>query len=66
MWSIHKTKNSNAGLSMRPALQTLMQAGMQANQFVIAIDCTGNITNLTKNCTGKSFFFSKDSKEICP
>ena len=51
---------------MRPALQTLMQAGMQANQFVIAIDCTGNITNLTKNCIGKSFFFSKDSKEICP
>ena len=43
---------SYAGLSMRPA-----KAGMQANQFASMIDRTGNITNFTKNCAGKSFFF---------
>ena len=41
----------------------LMQAGMQANQFTSAIDCAGNITNLTKYRAGKSFFLCQDSKE---
>ena len=44
----------------------LVQAGTQANQFASAIDCTSNITNFTENHTGKSFFFSEDSKETCP
>ena len=44
----------------------LMQVGMQANQFASAIDCAGNITNFTENCTGKSFLFSENSKETCP
>ena len=46
----------------------LVQAGMQANQFASKIDHTGNITIFTiftKNCAGKSFFFSQESKEIC-
>ena len=41
----------------------LMQAGMLANHFAHAIDHAGNITNFTKNCTGKSFFFSQDSRK---
>ena len=45
---------------------TLVQAGTQANQFPSAIDHAGNITNFTKNRTGKSFFFSEVSREICP
>ena len=45
---------------------TIVQAGMLANQFASAIDCAGNITNFTKNGTSKSFFFSEDSKEIYP
>ena len=44
----------------------LIQAGMQANQFASAIDCTGTITNFTENRAGKSFFSSDDSKETCP
>ena len=44
----------------------LVQAGTQANQFDSVIDCAGNITNFTENRTGKSFFFSEDSKETCP
>ena len=44
----------------------LMQAGIQANQFAYVIDYAGNITNFTENRTGKSFFFSEDSKETCP
>ena len=44
----------------------LVQAGTQANQFARAIHCTGNVTNFTENCTGKSFFFSEDSKKTCP
>ena len=43
----------------------LVQAGTQANQFASSIDCAGNITNFTKSRTGKSFFFSLDSKETC-
>ena len=35
----------------------LVQAGTQVNQLASAIDCAGNITNFTKNCTSKSFFF---------
>ena len=35
----------------------LVQAGMQANQLTRAIDHTSNITDFTKNHTGKSFFF---------
>ena len=41
----------------------LVQVGMQANQFAHAIDHSGNITNFSKNCTGKSFFFSQDSRK---
>ena len=44
----------------------LTQAGTQANQFASAVDCTGNITNFNENHAGKSFFFSKNSKEACP
>ena len=43
----------------------LVQAGTQADKFVSAIDCAGNIANFTKNLTRKSFFFSQDSKEMC-
>ena len=43
----------------------LVQAGMRANQFASVIDHAGNITNFTENRTGKSFFFSPDSKETC-
>ena len=42
----------------------LVQAGMQANQFVSAIDCAGNIMNFTENCAGKSFFFLKTQKRL--
>ena len=42
---------------------TLLQAGMQANTFASGIDCTGDITSFTKNCTSKSFFFSQGSKD---
>ena len=44
----------------------LVQAGTQANQFASVNDCAGNITNFTENCSGKSFFFSEDTKETCP
>ena len=44
----------------------LMQAGMQANQFASGIDCTGNITNFTENCAGKSLLISGEPKETCP
>ena len=39
----------------------LMYAGTQANQLTSMIDHAGNITNFTKNCGSKSFFFSQDS-----
>ena len=55
----------NSGLSMRPAQSCLCRQGMQADQFVSAIDHIGNITNFTKNRTFKSFFFSEDLKETC-
>ena len=42
---------------------TLVQAGMQANQFASTIDRACNITNFVENCTSKSSFFSQDSKE---
>ena len=42
-----------------------VQAGMQANQFASIFNRTGNITNFTKNCAGKSFIFSHNSKEAC-
>ena len=41
-----------------------MHAGTQSKQFASTIDRTGNI-NFTENRTGKSFFFSQDSKETC-
>ena len=43
---------------------TLMQAGMQANQFASAIDCASNITNFTKNPAGKSLFFLKTQRGL--
>ena len=36
---------------------TLVQAGMQVNQFASAIDGVGNIINFPENRNGKSFFF---------
>ena len=43
----------------------LVQAGTQVNQFAGTIDPAGNITNFSKNCAGKSFFFSQDLKKTC-
>ena len=42
----------------------LVQAGMQTNWFVSAIDCAGNIADFTKNCAGKSSFFLKTQKRF--
>ena len=44
---------TNFRLVNETCMVVLMQAGMQANQFASTIDCTGNITNCTKNCAGK-------------
>ena len=47
-------------------LHSVLQTGMQVNQFSGVIDPAASITNFTKNWAGKSFgFFSKDSKETC-
>ena len=42
----------------------LVQTGKQANQLVITIDHTGNITYFTENCASKSFFFSQGSGDL--
>ena len=46
----------NAGLLMKPTIR-LQQAVTQVNQSVSTMDRPGNITNFTKNCAGRSFFF---------
>ena len=44
---------------------TLMQANKQANQLARVIDCIGNITNFTENCSSKSlFFFSRLKRDL--
>ena len=40
----------------------LVQTGTQADQLASAIDCAGNVTDFTKNCARKSFFFLKTQK----
>lgn len=37
----------------------LIQKEMQPNQFAIAIDHVGSITNFTQYCAGKFLFFSR-------
>ena len=67
---IHPGKLHYQSLIIRLVKKTrtiaLVQAGMQADQFARSIDCSGNITHFTENHTGRSFFFTEDSKETCP
>ena len=40
----------------------IVQVGMQPNQLASMTDCTGNITNFTKNGASKNSFFLKTQK----
>ena len=52
------------GFSLRPAQSHLCKADTQADQFASVIGGAGNITNVTGNRAGKSFFFLKTQKRL--